>query len=101
MLHLTLSPHAIEDIETYGCFLLGVAMFLFKRARIAMLSKTALVNTRWQFFKGNLDTIFIRGVLEILVVYFPARHYSIATILSLFGITLNATWGGVLAAIPD
>lgn len=83
------------DALNYGFYVGGQFLFMLKRAGSAVRSPIVVYKNKWQFFKGNWDTILIRAIFEFPFFY-AWRHYSLAQIVSFTGWVMPTGW-----ALPD
>lgn len=88
---VTIQPHQLEDLLLYIPFLFGQLIYIMKRAGFSV--RAGRSPSRWKYITLNWDIILFRTVLEFLLVFMPARHYSPSQILSLFHIDIgNVSW---------
>jgi hypothetical protein len=85
-----LSSHAAVDIAYYLLFFLGQMLFLLKRAGSAIRNSNTAIHTRRDYFYNNWDVILIRAVIELVVIYWPLRHFTIEQVLAVFNINWDS-----------
>jgi hypothetical protein len=97
---MNLTPHKIEDIETYACFLFGQFLFVLKRAGSAVMSPTAAARSIKEYLGENWIRVLVRLIFETAIIFNLIRHYTIADLLQKFGIDTSNGWFAIFAAIP-
>jgi hypothetical protein len=82
------SLHEKGDLVYWAFFFLGQCLYVLKRAASAIRSKTNPIKSRSAFVGANWDILLIRFVLEIIVPFYPARHFNVATLAGWINFTL-------------
>jgi hypothetical protein len=82
-----LSQHHLQDIALYLVFLAGQSLYIVKRAGFSVRAGRA--KSRRDYLVRNWDILLFRTVLEFIVVYMPARHYSPGDLLRIFHVDIG------------
>lgn len=93
---ITITQHQVEDCLLFIPFLLGQFVYILKRAGFSM--RAGRCSTRRAYIYQNWDIITFRLACELVLIYFPVRHFSVDQILSILHIDLSSiSWLRFLA----